>query len=145
MKQKLLKSISLVLLIVLCLSSATASAITMGTRASDYLDCYSAYVYSEGGGEVSVWFDVTGTGTMDEVGAITILLQESSNNSTWSTVKTFRYTDYPNMMEYDSIDCVSGVYYSGIDGRYYRAYVTVWAGNDGGGDSRQILTSVVQV
>lgn len=131
-------------MIVLCLSSA-ASAITIGiTRASDYLTCYSASVYSDGSGEVSVWFDVTGTNYMDEIGALTILLQESSNNSTWSTVKTFRYTDYPNMMEYNSVDCVSGVYYSGVDGRYYRAYVTVWAGKDGGGDSRQILTSVIQ-
>lgn len=131
-------------MIVLCLSSSSASAITTGKRASDYLDYYSASLYSDGSGEVSVWFDVTGTGTMDEIGALTILLQESSNNSTWSTVKTFRYTDYSNMMEYDSIDCVSGVYYSGNAGRYYRAYVTVWAGKDGGGDSRQILTSVVQ-
>jgi hypothetical protein len=142
--KKISESILLLIVLALCLTPVAEAKAVEPTRASDYLDFYSAYVYAEGGGLVSVWFDVTATGTMDEVGAITILLQESSNNSTWSTVKTFLYTDYPNMMKYNRIDCVSGVYYSGIAGRYYRAYVTVWAGKGGNGDSRQILTTSIR-
>ena len=116
----------------------------MGVNSSSYLTRSSAYLWAEGDGKISIWFDVTGTGTMDEIGALTIILQKSSNETTWSTVKTFSYSDYPNMMEYDSVDCVSGVYYSGTEGMYYRAYVTVWAGKDGNGDSRQILSATVQ-
>ena len=81
---------------------------------------------------------------MDEVGVLTIILEESDDGDIWDTVKTFRHASYSNMLEYDSVDCVSDVYYSGIEDKYYRAYVTVWAGKDGDGDSRQILTDVVR-
>jgi hypothetical protein len=85
-----------------------------------------------------------GTGTMDEIGTLSIRLQEkSSGSSTWTTVKTYSYTSYPNMLSYNKNLYISSVYYSGKPGYSYRAYVTVWAGNDGNGDSRQIVTDTV--
>ena len=41
-------------------------------RASDYLDAYSAYVYSAKLGYIQVWFEVEGTDYMDEIGALEI-------------------------------------------------------------------------
>lgn len=41
-------------------------------QASDYLNGYTAYTYSAGGGKVQVWFTVSGAGIMDELGALTI-------------------------------------------------------------------------
>ncbi len=38
---------------------------------------------------------------------------------------------------------VSHVDYSGISGYLYRADVTIWAGKNGSGDSRRILTSAI--
>ncbi len=81
---------------------------------------------------------------MDEIGALSIRMQEkSSYTSTWTTVKTYSYTNYSGMLGYDNIFYSSHVDYSGKAGYSYRAEVTVWAGINGDGDSRVILTNAV--
>lgn len=109
--------------------------------ASYYLDSYQAYVYPAGNGKIQVWFDVTCVNYMDELGALSIWLYESTDNSTWTLVKTFLHEDNPSMLDYDDISYTGHVDYQGIAGRYYKAYVCVWAGKDGGGDSRYYWTS----
>lgn len=112
------------------------------TRASLYLTAYSAYIYSEGNGKISVWFEVEPTRTMEEVGVLTIRLQEQApNSSTWTTVKTYSYVDYPDLLGSNTNYHWGHVDYEGIVGYSYRAYVTVWAGENGDGDSRIILAT----
>ena len=143
MKRKMTSSLALVIVIVLCLST-TVSASGVEMRASEYLNRYSAYVYPEGSGEISIWFEVMGTTTMDEIGALSIRLQEkSSTSSTWTYVKSYSHVNYPNLLGYNTGFHSSGVYYSGKVGYSYRAEVTVWAGKNGDGDSRIILTDEV--
>lgn len=110
-------------------------------RSSLYLDSYSAYVYPAGWGKVQVWFDVTGTGDMDEIGALQIQLYESKDNETWTWVKTFGYSDNPGMLVYDDWTHTGHIEYSGTIGRYYKAYVCIWAGKNGAGDTRYFWTS----
>ena len=132
---------------VLCLALALtlsfcAIANTASARASYYLSAYLAYIYSEGDGKVSVWYEVEATDDMDEVGVLTIRLQEQApGSSTWTSVKTYRYTDYPDMLSYDDDFHYGHVDYDGKVGYSYQAYVTVWAGKDGDGDSRIILAT----
>ena len=38
--------------------------------------------------------------------------------------------------------CVDHVDYEGVPGRYYKAYVGIWAGPEDGGDTRYIWTPV---
>ena len=109
-------------------------------RASDYLASYSAYVYPAGWGKVQVWFDVTGTGYMDEIGALEIQLYESKDNETWTWVKTYQFSDYTDMLAYNTFTHMSHVEYSGTIGRYYKAYMCIWAGKDGAGDTRYFWT-----
>jgi hypothetical protein len=140
MKKKLISTIAMLLLV----SIIAAPVVSASSQASLYLTSYSAYIYPSGNGNMSIYFNVVGTGTMDEIGALTISLQqEPSGSSTWTTVKTYSYTTYTNMLAYNNFSYGSSVAYSGVSGYSYRAYVTVWAGLDGGGDSRQILTSTV--
>ena len=135
MSKKIISSLSLVLTILLLFNS-TATAATYGTMASNYISAYSAYVNSDGDGKVSVWFEVYGTKIMDEIGVSKIELQEKeSGSSVWKTVKT-----YSNLLTYNDIYYASSVDYSGKAGNAYRAYVTVWAGKNGDGDSRTTLT-----
>lgn len=142
MKKKLTKLVALLLLVALCVAPSMAYAAE--ARASAYLDSYSAYVYRAGGGQLQVWFDINAAGTVDDVGALTIILQSSSDGSTWSHVKTYQYTTYTNMMAHNTYYHNSHVnYYGASTSLYYRAYVTVWAGKDGGGDSRQVVTRTV--
>lgn len=109
-------------------------------RASDYLEAYSAYIYPAGWGKVQVWFDVSGTGYMDEIGALEIQLYESKDNENWTWVKTFEHQDYTGMLGYNDFLYVGHVEYNGTIGRYYKAYVCIWAGKNGAGDTRYFWT-----
>ena len=132
------KFIAIVLLVVmLCPVQVFAAE----SRASYYLSSYSAYVYPAGWGKVQVWFDVTGTDDMDEIGALDIRIYESTDNENWTWVKTFGYSDNSGMLGYDDWTHTGHVEYSGTIGRYYKAYVCVWAGKNGAGDTRYFWTS----
>ena len=139
----LLKMIALCLALILVVPTyASASEIeTVQPRASYYLTSYQTYVYPAGSGKVQVWFDVTGTTYMDDLGALSIKLYESTDNVTWTRVKTFLHDDYPSMLDHNDYFHMSHVDYQGVAGRYYKAYVCIWAGKDGGGDTRYLWTS----
>ena len=109
-------------------------------RASDYLEAYSAYLYPAGWGKIQVWFNVDGTNDMDEIGTLAIYLYESKDNENWTLVKTFLHEDYSDMLEYNNYYHTGHVEYSGTIGRYYKAYICVWAGKNGDGDTRYFWT-----
>ena len=133
--------VSLLMVIALILP---VSAMATEPRSSLYLHSYSAYIYPAGWGKVQVWFDVDGTGYMDEIGALEIYLYESKDNENWTWVKTFEHQDYTDMLEYNDYMYMSHVEYNGTIGRYYKAYVCVWAGKDGDGDTRYFWTPAVK-
>lgn len=111
-------------------------------RASYYLDSYNAYVYLPGTGEVRVYFHVSGTNYMDELGALSISLYESTDGINWTWKKTFTHDSTSGMLSYNDDFHSSYVSYNGVAGRYYKAYVCIWGGKDGDGDTRYFWTSV---
>lgn len=135
--------LALLLALLLTLAPAPGVAATE-IRASAYLDSYSATTYTEVGGKVQVYFDVTATGYMDTLGAKYIYLYESSDYVNWTLVKTYTYTEYTALMAEDDIYHSGHTDYKGIPGRYYKAQVCIWAGRNGGGDERWIWTNVRQ-
>ena len=136
----LLRILSFVL--IMALMTPISAAATVQPRASLYLDNYNAYVYLPGDGEVRVYFNVEGTDDMDELGALTIEIWESTDNSDWYWVESFTHDGTPGMLSYND-DYHSGyVSYDGVAGRYYKAYVCIWGGKDGDGDTRYFWTSV---
>ena len=147
MKNKTIGIIIMILALTICSNPTIVNAMEFDSmRASEYLDRYYAYIYSEGNGDLSIWFEVQGAGTMDEIGALSIRLQEKSDDSsTWTTIRTYSYTNYPNMLGYDDNLYISSVNYSGKAGYSYKAEITVWAGKDGDGDSRVIVTDTVDL
>ena len=137
--RSLLRVVAIILVIAAVLP---INAMAVETRASDYLSMYTAYIYPAGWGKVQVWFSVDGTGTMDEIGALEIRLYESKDNENWTWLKTFDYPDYSGMLGYNNFYHDGYVEYNGTIGRYYKAYVTVWAGKNGDGDARYFWTPV---
>ena len=136
--------IAALLIVSLCLPvCANAAAIeSPQPRASAYLDNYAAYVYLPGNGQVQVYFDVTGTGTMDELGALSIARYESTDGVTWTWKKTCTHDSTPGMLSYNDYFHYGSVTYNGVVGRYYKAYVCIWGGKNGQGDTRYFWTSV---
>lgn len=118
---------------------ATAQA-SITPRASDYLNSYNAYIYPDAWGKIQVWISVTGVTYMDDIGALTIKIYESTDNETWTWVKTYTNGDTPSILGHDDYYYSSSVTYNGTIGRYYKAYVCIWAGKDGDGDTRYMWT-----
>ena len=139
----IIRLVAIILMMTLTLSVGThpASAEVVQPRASDYLGSYNAYIYPAGGGKVQVWFTVTGAGTQEALGALTIQLYESTDNSTWKWVKAYSHNNYPDMMGYNDYYHSGHVDYQGVAGRYYRAYVCIWGGGLTIGDNRYFYTS----
>ncbi|MCD8355762.1 MAG: hypothetical protein LUE11_04230 [Clostridia bacterium] len=150
--KKIFSKKMIMLLTCLLLTVVTPSAMaavppdggTAETQASRYLSSHLAYIDAVGSGKIEIWFSVGGVGTMDKIGATTIVLKQSSDGVSWTTVKTFKYTSYSNMLGANKMAHTSYVSYSGVKGRYYQATVTVYAEKDGGCDSRLKTTSVVK-
>lgn len=130
----------LVLSFTLPVSANTLTESTVTPRASDYLNSYNTYIYPAAWGKIQVWFSVTGVNYMDEIGTLTIKIYESTDQTNWTWVDTFSNGDTPNMLGYDQVYYSSYVEYQGVIGRYYKAYVTIWAGKDGSGDTRYMWT-----
>ena len=124
--------------------ASTAEAELVQPRASAYLETYGAYVYLPGNGQVQVYFDVTGTDDMDELGTLRIMLYESTDNVNWTWKKTFLHEDTPGMLIEDDFWYMNYVPYDGVTGRYYKAYVCIWAGKNGSGDTRYMWATSVR-
>ena len=137
-KKYLLFRVVAIILIIACVFPVNAMAAE--SRASDYLTAYSAYIYPAGWGKIQVWFEVDGTNDMDEIGALEIQIFESKDNENWYWVDTYTYNDHSGMLGYDNYYHVGHIEYSGTIGRYYMAYVCVWAGKNGDGDTRYFWT-----
>lgn len=145
MKKSLYRIFSL-LLPVLLLTTASVYAAEpsdMGIQplSSDYLREVNGYVETTSNGTVRVYFIVAGTGIMDSIGAATITLQQSSNGSSWTTLKTFTSASYPNMLASNKQIHSSYVSYEGSSDMYYRAYITATASKGGGSDLMRILVT----
>lgn len=140
----LVKLIAIILVVSLCAPIGAQAAIpeTVQPMASAYLATYTAYICAMGDGDLEIWWEVCGTGTWADVGVLSIYLYESTDNTNWEWVKTFQFTTYENMLAHNTYFCMSHVDYDGVPGRYYKAYVHIWAGPEDGGDGRYIWTPV---
>ena len=140
----LVKLIAIALVISLCVPIGAQAAMpeTVQPMASAYLADYTAYICAMGDGDLEIWFEVTGTRTLADIGVLTISLYESTDNSNFYWVKAYNFSNHPQMLWHDTYICMDHVDYVAVPGRYYKAYICVWAGPEDTGDSRYIWTPV---
>lgn len=139
------KCLALLLAIVLIIPFYAFSAAAAEPRASYYLDAYTAYVCAMGSGDLEIWYEVYATKDWTDVGVLTIQLfvsEDNTESSNWTWVETFRHTDFEQMLVHGTWYNISHVDYEGTPGMYYKAYVTIYAGDESTGDSRYIWTEV---
>lgn len=134
------------ILLCLCLTLPLISSVdaveATAPRASYYLDSYNTYLYCAAWGKIQVWFNVMGVNYMDDIGVLKVYLYESSDGNTWTHVKTFNHDTTSGMLGSNKIYHSGYVEYAGTIGRYYKAYVCIWAGKDGSGDTRYMWTDI---
>lgn len=134
-----IKLLSLILVLSLmqpAFASAAKVEDTVQPYASNYLSSYTTYICDMGGGDIQIWWEVMGIGYMDELGTLSITLYESTDNSNWTPVKTFLHENYSQMLSKNDYFHCDYVSYQGNSSRYYKAYVCIWAGKNGNGDTR---------
>ena len=139
-KVKLLISVLALLMIFTLITPVDATENT--PRASYYLNSYNTYIYNAAWGKIQVYFDVTGVDYMDDIGALSIILYESTDNENWTRVKTYTHDSTSGMLGQNKIYHSGHVDYAGTIGRYYKAYVCIWAGENGDGDTRYMWTNI---
>lgn len=141
------RCICLILVLASMMTMPAFASEEMDNRASNYFAFSSAYFNVLSGSKFEIWFDVTATGLMDELGASKIELERSSDGVNWTPVKTFYKASYPSMMDPDD---VSGAYsgyvtYTYTSGYYYCATVTLYAKQGNGTASATVTTDILDL
>lgn len=110
-------------------------AYATGNRASSFFSYTNAYLSKGSGTTFHVSYHVIATGVMEKLGVSSIKVQESSNNSNWSTIATYSNLTKDNAYAHDGyITC------TGTANKYYRAVVEFYA-KDGTGIGTKIYTT----
>lgn len=136
-KRALIRLTALLLVIIVAIPvSASELGTPIAPLASYYLDSYNTYICDLGNGRFQIWFDVMGTGKMDEIGVLSIILYEVNSDGSLTRVKTFLHENYSSMLITDDYYHCSYVSYQGSSSKTYKAYVCIWAGKNGSGDTR---------
>ena len=133
------KAIAILLCIVLVIPTSVCA---VEPRASYYLNSYTSYICHMGGGDLEIWYRVTGTGTIADIGILSIQLFESTDQVNWTRVAAFSHNNHEDMLVHDTWHHMSHVDYEGTLGKYYRAYVCIWGGDGTNGDARYFWTDI---
>ena len=102
------------------------------TWSSSYFLSFSTYLYKTSSTKFQVWFDVEARRGMDELGASKIIVQRSSDGTSWSNMFTYYPTYYSQMICENTSAHAGYVPYTGTTGYYYRAKVTYYAKDSSG-------------
>ena len=130
--KRFVRVICLLLVFSMMLTVPAMAAEEITPRGSSYFASRLAYLHKTTGTQFRIWIEVAALGIMDELGASKIILQRSSDDSTWTDMKTYRSSTYTNLIEYDTGWHDAYVTYTGTSGYYYRAKVTFYAKNSSG-------------
>lgn len=137
----------LFLVIVSVMTMPALAAEAADQRASMFFGSSSAYFNVLSGSKFEIWFDVTATGLMDELGASKIELERSSDGVNWSPVKTFYSSDYPQLLDPDDTSFTYSGYvtHTYSSGYYYCATVTLYAKQGNGTASATVTTDILDL
>lgn len=133
---------TLALAILFTLNVIVCSALA-AVQASNYINTYSASTSAASGGKISVNVQVRTFGNMTKIGATKIVIEQSTNGSTWKAVKTYNSSSVATMLSSGSSYNKTPVTYQGTKGARYRAVVTCYAADGNDSDSRGYTTSPV--
>ena len=116
-----------VLAMIMVLTVPAFAAEVIVPKASSFFMSSSAYLYNISGNSFDACFTVTGTGTMDAIGANFIKIQRSSDGVNWTTVTTCAKENFLYFVGYNTTTHAATVRYTGTGGYYYRTYIELYA------------------
>ena len=123
------KCVCLILIVSLLCSVPVSAEEAPAPYASAFFSATGTYLYIISGNRIGVWFEVIAKTEMDELGVSSIVMQKSSDGTTWRNIKTFNPDNYSAMITENASYYANGVPYTGTYNYYYRAYVEFYAKN----------------
>lgn len=129
-----IRTVCLILALCLLVAIPVHAQSNVEPRGSAFFSSYWTFLYKTSSTSFEVWFDVTANAArMQELGASTIEVYESSDQQNWTKVKTYEKEDYPEMIDDNTGSHTGYVTYSEAKrGYYYYACVTYYAKNSTG-------------
>ena len=144
--KRVIRLVSLIMVMVMLMVMPGYAAEEAVPRASHYIMSTCVYISPTSSTQFDVWYEVIALGVMDELGAYSIRIQESTDGQNWSTVKTYYASNTPSMVIENDIGHAGHVIYNGgIPGRYYRARVILFAANSSGEGHVTHTSEIVQL
>ena len=139
------KTFTLVVVLSLLIAAIIVPSSAVAERSSLYLSRYRAWLTPKNNGAINVNVDVQAVGDMDDIGATSIIMYESSDGgSTWTAVREYFSALVPNMLAHDTyLYYDTAVTHIGRPGNKYFAIITIYAGDSTGYDTRQYQTTTV--
>lgn len=139
------RCVCMVLVMTMLLASPAFAMEVRTPRSSQYFVSSSAFLERTTGTEFKVWFEITGKGEMEKLGASAIKIQRSSDLQNWTSVKTFQMAYYPELICSNTGYHSGSVTYVGTSGYYYRALITFYAKNSEGFGELDRYTAYIAV
>ena len=133
------------LVVVMCFSTVAFAAESVSPRASMYFMASSVYFWHTSGNNYEIWFDVTAKGSMYELGASKIVVEKSTDEVNWETVRTYYKEDYSQMTRSSTTSYANCVPFTATTGYSYRAIVTLYARNSSGTGTMRETTTVLDL
>ena len=137
--------VCVVLVFVMCFSTVAFAAEPVSPRASMYFMASSVYFWNTSGRNYQIWFDVTALDLMYELGASKIVLERSTDEVNWETVRTYYKEDYSQMTKLSTGSYANCVSFTATTGYYYRAIVTLYARNSSGTGTMREVTATLNL
>ena len=139
------RCIAFLLVCVMMVSTTAFAAETLEPRASLFFAGSSVYFWNTSGNSYEIWFDVTAVGTMTELGASKITVQRSTDESSWTTVRTYYKEDYSQMTDDSTASYANCVPFTATTGYSYRAIVYLYARNSSGTGTMRETTALLDL
>lgn len=139
------KCVCILLVCVMMFTTTAFAAETVTPRGSNFFSASSVYFWNTSGLNYQIWFDVTAKGTMTELGASEIVVQRSTDERNWTTVRTYYKENYSQMTKTNTVHHVDCVPFTATSGYSYRAIVMLYARNSSGSGYMQETTTVLDL
>lgn len=146
-----MKKIMRILCVILALSVVLAipayAESTAEPRASAFFAAYGTDLWKASSTSFEIWFDVdANAASMDVIGVSEIIVYQSADQQSWTSVGTYEMEDYPEMTDtYINTHTGYVTYYNAIPGYYYTAYVCFYAKDYRGVGERDLYTEILQM
>lgn len=142
-KTNMMKLVALVLVLALTVPMFGYAAVpeTVEPCVGTHIHDFDGYVTALGNGKIKATYWVRSLTEMEDIGAETVQIYESTDEVTWTWKTSYRLRDIADLMGHDKTYYEYSVEYQGVAGRHYKAHMSLLARDANGEETRFFFTA----